>query len=576
MKTAYAPRTPTMTTERIGIRVMRIALVATIAVLFLFSLHLAINRIIQVDEAQNLYMAKIIGSDQTDAYFFNPAIFLLGPLAWIVESATSAKGAFLSSRLLFTGIFWLNILLIVKCTGTSLRTKEGLLVVLAAATLAPLWDYGFEVRHDNLLLTGLLLIWLFGRYHGDKTSSFFAIGVLVAVLQFLAFKAFVYTLPVSIYLLVRRGVAERTTLTRTIVAWFAGIVLAALGCLSLYLALGLLGDLLNNTAALSRGTQSIDSFSPFNALSRLLFQTPLLIAAATAALLVAAVTVTKMPTVIFAHDRLVPEAVLLCIATAALFVNPTPFPYNLINVVPFAFLLACRFIRQIQPVMSTSQPMLVLAASIFAFGHMVPFLHATLRHLHWDNWRQMRLIVAAEAMTDPTSDPVYDAAGLVLTRHSIDKLWYLHSLNMKQLYDGQENSVAAMLARNPAAVLMPNYRFDWLSESDWKFIRSNYLPLADDFWVLGVLSPPGGGEFRTLRSGRYQVRTVDGQWQESPSEITVDDQPLRSDIMTLPAGTHTVKTADNRPVTIVWVGPKLDGLPTIGAGDHRTLFSNWY
>ena len=81
-------------------------------------------------------------------------------------------------------------------------------------------------------------------------------------------------------------------------------------------------------------------------------------------------------------------------------------------------------------------------------------------------------------MTDPTSDPVYDAAGLVLTRHSIDRSWYLHSLNMQQLYDGKQSSVAAMLARNPAAVLMPNYRFDWLPESDWQFIRANYLPLG--------------------------------------------------------------------------------------------------
>ena len=30
------------------------------------------------------------------------------------------------------------------------------------------------------------------------------------------------------------------------------------------------------------------------------------------------------------------------------------------------------------------------------------------------------------------------------------------------------------------------------------------------------------------------------------------------------------------PVTIVWLGPKLDSLPALGAGNHRTLFSNWY
>jgi hypothetical protein len=570
------PSTPTVTIEGLGIRAMRWVIIGTIPVLFLYSLHLAVHRIIQVDEAQNLYMAKIIGSGQTDRYFVNPAIFLLGPLAWIAESVTSAKDAFLSSRLLFAGVFWFNIFLLAKCTGTSLRTREGLLVALAAATLAPLWDYGFEIRHDNLLLTGLLLIWYLGRHRGDRTSSYFAIGVLSAVLQCLAFKALVYALPISTYLLVCRGVAEPRTLTKTIVAWIAGIVLAGLACLSVYFSLGLLVELLGHSGSLARGTQSIAGFYPFDTLSRLLFQTPLLIAAATAALLIAAMAVIKMPKAIFEQHNLMPEAVLLSIAIGALFINPTPFPYNLINVVPFAFLLAFRLVRQLMPIASANRPMLVLAASIFAFSHIIPFLYATLRHLDWNNWRQMRLIEAAEALTDPQSDPVYDAAGLVLTRHSIDRLWYLHSLNMKEMYGGRQRSVAAMLAKNPAAVLVPNYRFDWLPESDWQFIRDNYLPLADDFWVLGIQSPPGGGEFRTLRSGRYQVLPGDGKRPESPLGLTVDGRQVRSDILILPAGNHIIKTLNDAPVTMVWVGPKLDSPPTLGAGNHRTLFSNWY
>jgi hypothetical protein len=572
------PSTPTVTIEGLGIRAIRWVIIGTLAVLFLYSLHLAAHRIIQVDEAQNLYMAKIIGSGQTDTYFVNPSLFLLGPLAWIADSATSAKDAFLSGRLLFAGVFWLNIFLLVKCTGISLRTKEGLLVALAAATLAPLWDYGFEIRHDNLLLTGLLLIWYLARYRGDKTSAYFAIGLLNAILQFLAVKALVYTLPISAYLLVCRGVAEPTTLVKAFVAWFAGIVLGGLVCLLVYFSLGLPVALLGNIniAAATQVTHSNATFYPFDTLSRLLFQTPLLIAVANAALLISAMAAIRKPKAIFEQHSLMPEAVLLTIAIGALFINPTPFPYNLVNVVPFAFLLAYRLVRPILPVVSTNRPLLVLAASVFAFSHVVPFLHATLRHLNWNNWRQMRLIEAAEAMTDPTSDPVYDAAGLVLTRHSIDRAWYLHSLNMKQMFDGKQSSVAAMLAKNPAAVLMPNYRFDWLPESDWQFIRENYLPLADDFWVLGTQSPPGGGDFHTLRSGRYQVFPANGKWQQSPPDLAVDGEQVHSDILMLPAGTHTIKTAKDVPVTIIWLGPKLNGLPTISAGNHRTFFANWY
>jgi len=544
--------------------------------LFLYSLHLAINRIIQVDEAQNLYMARIIGSGQTDTYFVNPGLFLLGPLAWIAESATAAKEVFLSSRLLFAAVFWLNIFLMIKCTGTSLRTKEGLLIALTAATLAPLWDYGFEVRHDNLLLTGLLLIWYLGRYRGNALSAYFAIGALTIILQFMAFKAFVYTLPISAYLLVGRGVAEPTTFMKVVAAWLVGIGFAGLACLSVYLSLGLLDELLGNAAGLSQVAQSNDGFSPFGTLSRLLVQTPLLIAAASAALLMSTIAVTRRPRAILERHGMLPESLLFIIAMAALFINPTPFPYNLVNVVPFAFLLACRLVLQVKPIIAGNRPLLVLAVSVFAFSHMIPFLDATLRHINWNNWRQMKLIETAEAMTDPTSDPVYDATGSVLTRHSIDRWWYLHSLLMRQIYDGNQSSVAAMLARNPAAVLIPNYRFDWLRESDWQFIRANYLPLADDFWVLGIRLPPRGGSFRTLRSGRYKVLPGASGWQNSPPELAVDGHQVRSDILILPAGNHTIQTVDNVPLAIAWVGPKLDGLPTIGAGDHRTLFRNWY
>jgi hypothetical protein len=570
------PRTPTVTIEGLSIRAMRMVVIGTVAMLFLYSLHLAINRIIQVDEAQNLYMARIIGSGQTDAYFVNPALFLLGPLAWIAESATSAKEVFLSVRLLFAGIFWLNIVLMVKCTGTSLRTREGLLATLAAATLAPLWDYGFEIRHDNLLLTGILLIWLLGRYRGGATLSYFAIGALSVMLQFVAFKAFVFTLPISAYLLISRSGTRTTTLAKTIAAWAGGIVLAGVACLLVYSSLGLLDEFLGNTVALGQSRQSSARFLPFDTLSRLLFQTPLLIAVATAALLISALAAMRMPKALLDQGSFMPEALLFTIALGALFINPTPFPYNLVTVVPFAFLLAYRLVRQTLPLWTADRSLLVLAVSIFAFSHLTPFLHATLRHLNWNNWRQMKLIAAAEAMTDPANDPVYDAAGLVLTRPSIDRSWYLHSLNMRQLHQSQESPVAAMLERNPAAVLMPNYRFDWLLEADWQFIRAHYLPLADDFWLLGTQLPPGGGEFRTLRSGRYQILAAADTGQESLRELIVDDRPLSSDIVNLLAGNHTVKTAGDVPVSIVWVGPNLDGLPAIGAGNHRTLFRNWY
>ena len=65
----------------------------------------------------------------------------------------------------------------------------------------------------------------------------------------------------------------------------------------------------------------------------------------------------------------------------------------------------------------------------------------------------------AEDMTDPQSDPVYDGVGMVPTRRSIHYHWFLHSLNIQSFINGQEMPVRDMLAANPAAVVIPNYRY---------------------------------------------------------------------------------------------------------------------
>jgi len=42
-------------------------------------------------------------------------------------------------------------------------------------------------------------------------------------------------------------------------------------------------------------------------------------------------------------DGILPEALLFAVSLAALLINPGPFPYDLLNLVPFAFLFAFRY-----------------------------------------------------------------------------------------------------------------------------------------------------------------------------------------------------------------------------------------
>src|SRR5258705_3573062 len=82
---------------------------------------------------------------------------------------------------------------------------------------------------------------------------------------------------------------------------------------------------------------------------------------------------------------------------------------------------------------------------------------------------------------------------MVRPRRSIHFNWYLHSLNIRNFLSGSAPSVREMLVAQPAAVLIRSYRTDWLTQEDQEFIQSRYVPLSDDFWVLGRELPAGGG-----------------------------------------------------------------------------------
>src|SRR6478752_10435060 len=122
-------------------------LIVALAALVWFSHHLAGIRIYQVDECENVCVAKILAAgQQSSSYVFLSLLHF--PLAWISRGATHAIDLFVAGRFLMLEIFWLNIVLIALATGQKLFSSGGLVALLGAATLAPLWDYGFEIRHD--------------------------------------------------------------------------------------------------------------------------------------------------------------------------------------------------------------------------------------------------------------------------------------------------------------------------------------------------------------------------------------------------------------------------------------------
>ena len=558
------------------------------------SIHLAVTRIYQVDECAELSVARILATGQARTYLGNISL-LQFPLSWAVHGATRSADYYMPARLVMVAIFWLNLVLIAIATGERLLSRRGMVALLGAATLAPLWDYGFEIRHDNLLLTGLLLTWCVVRVHPSGPPSYWAAGALAVAMQFTAHKAFVYVIPLSLAILAFPPPGHRSSRWKLAVFWAAGAVgmfLALWLVYGAYGATGSWGAYRRNLQFVSQVAAGGDRFGPGMALGRLLGQTPLLLTLVASALVALAVDLWRRGRGVLAWEGSLPEALLLAVAFAALMVNPTPFPYNLVNLVPYAYLFAFRHAAALLREVQDAPALLPAVGTVLIFVHLAPFCVATRRHWELPNSRQTRLMSLAEDLTDPVKDPVFDGIGMVLTRPIIDPRSLLHSLSFESLVKGSGPQVRDMLAARPAAVVIPNYRTDWLPPADQAAIHEGYVALADDFWVLGQVLSAGGGAFQIVHGGRYRISSLQesdlaeerpaflGRWpapaDKASFSATLDGVPVTSRPVELTAGKHRIECTPNCQPAVVWVGPKRERAGRLSQSDHRWLFVNWY
>ena len=263
-------------------RALNGVLLGVLAALVWFSSSMAPLRIYQVDECQNLYMARIVATGRASEFFTNASLFLLGPLSWIAGRAAPSAELFNAARLLFLGVFWLNLFLLALIATERLYSTRCLIALIGAATLAPLWDYGFEIRHDNLILTGVLLIWLAARARPMGVISYLLAGAVFVSLLFIAVKAVVYVLPLSTAILAFPSRAHGSSRWRLALAWGAGALLAVVIIRISYGSGGLWEVYLSVFHGVAKysagGTDAGGGFRPWWVLGRLLGQTPLLLA----------------------------------------------------------------------------------------------------------------------------------------------------------------------------------------------------------------------------------------------------------------------------------------------------------
>ncbi len=558
-------------------------------IFFKSSLYLAASRIYHVDECQNVFMARILATGQAENYFTIVSLPLV-PLMWLAGGASQSTELFASARLVSLMIFWFNLVLIALATGEKLLSRRGLIALAGAITLAPLWDFGFEIRPENLLLTELLLTWCVVRLGSARLASCLVVGALAMVMQFTSGNAFVYVVPLTLGILLfpNGGGLPRWKL---VMAWVVGAFGMFIAIRVAYGAMGLWGVYLAGSPWKSGAVTGEGQFEPWKILGRLVNQSPLLstsLAAASAAL---ALECRRRGRSVFSGVSYLPEALVFFWILVVVLLNSPSRPYSLVILVPFAYLFAYRYVLAEWNQFWELRLLRPLIFTLLIFAHLVPFLAATRRHLASPNHRQDNLMRLAEELTGP-ADAVYDGIGMVPTRSSVHFHWLLRKPSLQGPAETPVPHVRDMLAARPAAVIIRSYRSDWMEEADHQFIRDRYVPLSGDIFVLGKMLPSGGGQFEVVHPGRYHIAPAEESNVEGTYEITLetmrnppppvsftaslDGAPLTNRTMELAVGTHQIKTTLDRRPTVVWAGPRAKQARRVGGADHRRLFVNNY
>jgi hypothetical protein len=545
-------------------RAATLAALLLLTALLAFSEYLSLNRIFQVDELQCVATARILAQHLQNQYSAFASLMFFGPMMWLGGAINHSALLLRSERLLFFVLFWVNIALIVRVAGIKLRTRAGVLALLIAATLAPLWDYGFEIRHDNALLATVLLAWSAARpLRESKQRHLFLVGFLAAVAEFVAYKAAAYVLPIVAYAVLAAWLEDRRPLLRAIGSSAAGAAVATALAFILHTLAGTWPLFISNLVGIGKvAAGQVVRMSAAPTLIRLLFEAPIVVAFAAFAFWKAA----RRRTSRWSRESLLPEAFLLLCALAALVVNPTPFPYNLVLLVPQAAILALRLLPDAMRAWAEDSRWRIGLATLLGL-HCAVWALTTQRHIQMSNTRQLELMNAAESLTDPDAHAVFDGAALVPTRHPPGYHWLIHTFSIAYFRDGTWTPIRAQLAEGHTPVVIPNYRVMMLPAVDRDFIVRHYVPLAGDFLVAGGVLPAGDSTWDCLVDGRYAIYPA--------ADVLVDGVALRRGaVVRLLRGGHAVHAS--APVSIVWVGPRLSAPPAMGRGRAADVFVNWY
>jgi hypothetical protein len=524
----------------------------------------ALERRLQVDECQTAFNAHLLSRSEPGELTNFVAPFTVA-LSWLSAGHERSSEIYAIYRSAFFLLFAVG-LVAIAASQTALRGPgRRWLALLLATTMYPLWHHGIEVRHD--VLAALCVVGMYGalqavRGRGPRVRPLLVAGALAALAQSGTLKAFAYWVPIGGLIILAAYDPERARPVRqrlVAAAWLAaGFLPATLALLGIMAARGqhrvFLAQL--HGFLFSRLGDTYDL--PVAALiDDLLGHAPLHVGLAVVFLGWLGYRLARRQ-LRWSSPQVLLGACLLWV-TIVLFLNPTPFPYNLLYVAPFLIFAGCEIVALI--VDAPNERRIPVGAAL-GFTAALVFYNGYSAHrtLIWRMDQQTAFMDLAERMTGP-ADSVLDGVGLVLTRPPPGRDWMLHSLSMRAYRAGEMATFSGYIEGVAPPLAFTNYRWGWLPPGEQRLLRERYLEIYPGFHVLGIEIDPAVQTFTLGRSGRYVARSAQSP-PAAEATITVDGRVLVPGApYELASGAHTV--AGQGPWVLHWLGPGLAEPPEV-------------
>jgi hypothetical protein len=530
----------------------------------LLTIAISWARSFQVDEVEHLHVAFNLRRGLTLYADFweghNPLLYgLLYPLADPSDPVASYRAARLLGLVALFGTALLTALAARRLGAPGAGVLGGGLLILHTTFI----ERGIEVRPDPwvaLTVVAALAVEVGG---GPKLRRFAWQALLLSAAFLFSQKAALLCIPFGALWLWSAVRDRRWTLIAAPMAIWA---LPVAGTLVGIWSSGALDDYLrynvyNQLESVSRSAPHKASFSPWRFISQEWGRNILTTIACVGGFGWAIVQALRKRS---AHPSLGFAIILAAAALGSLWVNPFPFPYLHVGVLPLLIVFAAVALNswfelfsrrsRVSPSLLRGLCLLLVAATVAPrlFQKTVP-----------GNTRQLQTLSTVQAITTD-DDTVFDLAGLY-ARPDAYPVFVMTTPMFQRYQAGQFPRMIPLWRENELTTLIDNYRVRWLKDPEASFLDEHLVYYGYNVFVLGTeidgLEVGASLTFDALKTARFRYF--------GPGELLVDGRPFAAGEIS--KGEHSLTTSTAIPGGRLM----LDVPPPAVYEPPRTLFSGF-